>query len=135
MFLMNNKNLEKEYLILRKEFENLKVEDKEKEIIISELKKDIQDTRREFSLYEEDKERELKNYKRDEHLRMKELTLEKDEKIVNLTSDNQRLQKEIEYLEKAFSGLGFDVKDMKDILNKLVDGVVSKNEIKLINNK
>lgn len=128
MFLMNNKNLEKEYLILKEE-------DKEKEIIISELKKDIQDTKREFSLYKEDKERELENYKRDEHLRMKELTIMKDEKIVNLTSDNQRLQKEIDYLEKAFSGLGFDVKDMKDILNKLVDGVVSKNEIKLINNK
>ena len=28
--------------------------------------------------------------------------------------------------------MGFDVKDMKDILNKLVDGIVSKNEINVI---
>lgn len=45
---------------------------------------------------------------------------------------NGILEKEVEILTKAFENMGFDVKDMKDILNKLVDGIISKNEIKLI---
>lgn len=34
----------------------------------------------------------------------------------------------VDHLEKAFETLGFDVKDMKDILNKVVDAVVAKHE-------
>jgi uncharacterized protein (UPF0335 family) len=40
--------------------------------------------------------------------------------------------KEIEVLTKAFENMGFDVKDMKDILNKLVDGIVSKNTVNVL---
>lgn len=46
--------------------------------------------------------------------------------------ENAVLLKEVEILKKAFENMGFDVKDMKEILNKLVDGVVAKNEIKLV---
>jgi hypothetical protein len=40
--------------------------------------------------------------------------------------------KEAEILTKAFENLGFDVKDMKDILNKLVDGIVGKNTVHVV---
>ena len=49
-----------------------------------------------------------------------------------LTIDKAILQKEVAMYEKAFENLGFDVKDMKEILNKLVDGLVSKNQIQLV---
>lgn len=49
-----------------------------------------------------------------------------------LTTQKEVADQKIVYLEKAFENLGFDVKDMKDILNKLVDGLVSKNEINII---
>jgi hypothetical protein len=35
-------------------------------------------------------------------------------------------------LRTAFETMGFDVKDMKGILDKLVDGLISKNEINVI---
>ena len=50
-----------------------------------------------------------------------------------LYTENERLKEQVKILERAFENMGFDVKDMKDILNKLVDGVVAKNEIKVIN--
>lgn len=62
-----------------------------------------------------------------------------NEKTKDLTDTNQKLtiennsnKKEVEILTKAFENLGFDVKDMKDILNKLVDGIVSKNSVNVI---
>lgn len=57
-----------------------------------------------------------------------------DEKKENniLKEKNSVLAKEVEILEKAFENMGFDVKDMKEILNKLVDGIVSKNTINIV---
>lgn len=52
--------------------------------------------------------------------------------VTSLTIEKNNLQKEAEILTKAFQNLGFDVKDMKEILNKLVDGIVSKNSIQLV---
>lgn len=52
--------------------------------------------------------------------------------VSELTVKTQTQAKEIEMYTKAFENLGFDVKDMKDILNKLVDGLIAKNEIKLV---
>jgi len=40
--------------------------------------------------------------------------------------------KEVEILRTAFENLGFDVKDMKSILDKLVDGIVSGNTVQVI---
>ena len=44
-------------------------------------------------------------------------------------------KQEISILRSAFENLGFDVKDMKEILNKLVDGVISKNEVRILSTK
>jgi uncharacterized protein (UPF0335 family) len=52
--------------------------------------------------------------------------------VSELDIETQTQAKEIEMYTKAFENLGFDVKDMKDILNKLVDGLIAKNEIKLV---
>lgn len=52
--------------------------------------------------------------------------------VTRLTIENEGNKQKVAMYEKAFQNLGFDVKDMKDILNKLVDGIVSKNEIKMI---
>ncbi len=57
---------------------------------------------------------------------------EKDTKIAKLELENGNYKKEVEILTKAFENLGFDVKDMKEILNKLVDGIVSKNTVNVI---
>ena len=57
---------------------------------------------------------------------------DKDKENNKLKEENAVLRKEVEILEKAFENMGFDVKDMKEILNKLVDGIVSKNEINII---
>jgi len=66
-----------------------------------------------------------------------EKTIEKA--VIKLKAENDALSiktqtqaKEIEMYTKAFENLGFDVKDMKEILNKLVDGLIAKNEIKLV---
>lgn len=57
---------------------------------------------------------------------------EKEKENNEIKQKNAVLLKEVEILTKAFENMGFDVKDMKEILNKLVDGIVSKNEINVI---
>lgn len=59
-------------------------------------------------------------------------TAEKIKLIAQLELEKGNLTQKVEMYEKAFENLGFDVKDMKDILNKLVDGIVSKNTIQLV---
>jgi CII-binding regulator of phage lambda lysogenization HflD len=68
-----------------------------------------------------------------------ELAIKVHESVMELEKTNNKLEsenavqsKEIEILRKAFENMGFDVKDMKDILNKLVDGIVSKNTINVV---
>lgn len=60
-----------------------------------------------------------------------------DEKVKNdeLKLNNAVLRKQVEILERAFENMGFDVKDMKEILNKLVDGVIAKGQIQLLKTK
>jgi len=44
-------------------------------------------------------------------------------------------KQEISILRSAFENLGFDVKDIKEILNKLIDGIISKNEVRILSTK
>ena len=82
----------------------------------------------------------LRNEKEDEIARIKAnadvVLLEKtallNKEIKELTIKTEIQKSKIEMYEKAFENLGFDVKDMKEILNKLVDGIVSKNTIQLV---
>lgn len=65
-------------------------------------------------------------------IKIAEATREKDIENNKIKQENAVLLKEVSILTKAFENMGFDVKDMKEILNKLVDGIVSKNEINVI---
>lgn len=96
--------------------------------------------------YEEDskeKARQVKNLQEDNKIAIDRIKAEQDiviqkatktleDKIQKLTIESEGYKKEKEILTQAFKNLGFDVKDMKEILNKLVDGIVSKNQIQLV---
>ena len=56
--------------------------------------------------------------------------LKKERDTLKMELNNKT--KEADILTKAFENLGFDVKDMKSILDKLVDGLISKNTIQLV---
>lgn len=51
---------------------------------------------------------------------------------LSLQIENKQLGERAGLLEKAFENMGFDVKDMKEILGKLVDGLIAKHEINVI---
>lgn len=112
--------------------ENLK-----KEIaVLNDIIKTKDDTNKEL---QRQKDQQLTDYESKEKILRNELAMEiskavalEKESTNRVEQDNAVLKKEVEILEKAFENMGFDVKDMKDILNKLVDGLIAKNEIKLV---
>lgn len=104
------------------EIKEVKVVD---ETRIKELEQENRQLRTDFASEKRILENELQ-------LKINKATEEKEKENVKLKEENSVLKKEVEILEKAFENMGFDVKDMKEILNKLVDGIVSKNEINVI---
>lgn len=87
--------------------------------------------------------RELTKIKFDHELEIKKLTNEVEQKVDEKVKDtltrltiteqeNAVVKKELEVYNKAFENMGMDVKDVKDVVNKLVDGLVAKSEIKLV---
>jgi phage regulator Rha-like protein len=106
-----------------------KVEELEKEIYNLERdhNKDLSNLRKDCEIIIARKDAEV-------DVKIAQATAELKKELAEKTAECSNYKKETEILTKAFENLGFDVKDMKDILNKLVDGVVSKNQIQLINN-
>lgn len=113
---------------------------KELELKISQLKEEHQ---RELKNIKDDNQREITNIKADFEsakkitdneisVKIQEAVREKELEISKLREQNGIQAKEISVLTRAFENMGFDVKDMKDILNKLVDGVVSKNTVNIV---
>lgn len=102
------------------------------EVESNKLKKEIEALKKEKENIVEDSkvisQREAMKLDVKLHEKTKELKAE----ISKLTTENNNYKKEVEILTKAFENMGFDVKDMKEILNKLVDGIVSKNSIQLV---
>lgn len=49
-----------------------------------------------------------------------------------LKIDNANYKKESEVLTTAFKNMGFDVKDTKEMMDKLVTGLIEKNKIQVI---
>ena len=78
------------------------------------------------------KEFELKRFFVEQELEIKKETSKLQEVITKLTIEKGILDSENKILNKAFENLGFDVSDMKDILDSLVKGLISKNTISLI---
>ena len=122
----------------------VKVQDETK---IKELEQQIktikEENERELSLLKEDNERAvnkiIEDYESKERISKDELKIKINEAIANTETENTKLKeenavlkKEISIIEKAFDNMGFDVKDMKGILEQLVKAIVSKNEIKIV---
>ena len=99
--------------------------------------KEIRELRREHIISITEKEREIESQEKilraELQTKINEAAKESEEINAQLREDNAVLKKEVEILEKAFENMGFDVKDMKGILTKLVDGIVASNEVKIIN--
>lgn len=121
------------------------VNDHSKEV--EEIKKtNDQDTltlKREHQIAVEDMVRQINDMKKDHDIVIARKDAENDVKISEatkvLTSENSKLTiengiltKEVDMLRLAFKNLGFDVKDMKGILDQLVKGLVSKNTINVL---
>lgn len=113
------------------------------ELEIKSLSKEKSRLEDKLSTIEDKKDKEIENLKADQEIELKRMKLKLDVDVSEATKkikgdletttmERNNLKKECEILNKAFQNLGFDVKDMKDILNKLVDGIVSKNTIQLV---
>lgn len=74
----------------------------------------------------------LDKVKQEQETKIAEETAKLNKDITELTIKFNAAEAENNLLTKAFENMGFDVKDMKGILDKLVDGLISKNEIKVI---
>lgn len=92
----------------------------------------IEELERKIKILKEDHESEERLAENEFVIRLSKATRKKEEENIELKEENAVLKSKVEILEKAFENMGFDVKDMKDILNKLVDGIVSKNGINVI---
>lgn len=80
----------------------------------------------------EDFDSENRIRENEEKIRIQSIVLKKEEENIKLRGENAVLVERTRILEKAFENLGFDVKDMKAILDKLVDGIVSGNTVNVI---
>lgn len=112
--------------ITNEEFEKL-CNDKEKQLI----QKD-EDCERKLKQKDEDLASQKRILENELKVKIQEACRTKEIEISQLKENNGIQAKEIEVLTRAFENMGFDVKDMKDILNKLVDGIVSKNTVNIV---
>ena len=117
----------------KKEVIEVKVQD---ETRVNELLKEIQELKKD---HQKEIESQRKEFELDKKLWEKELTSKIEESLRDKTKEahntaiqNGVLKEKVAMYEKAFENLGFDVKDMKEILNKLVDGIVSGNKVNII---
>lgn len=131
-------------LLVKKANGNVKSDKEEKlEAELKSLREDFDKLVREGERKDEDHKREVSNLKEDSNILLErkdaeiETKIAKDTQALNelineLTIKKNNAEQKVEILETAFKNLGFDVKDMKSILNKLVDGLIAKNQIQLI---
>lgn len=98
----------------------------------SEYADDSKDKAHQIKRLEEDNKIAIYRVKAEQDLVVQKATKTLEDKVQKLTIESEGYKKEKEILTQAFKNLGFDVKDMKEILNKLVDGIVSKNQIQLV---
>ena len=110
----------------RKDFsERLRISEREHQEEIDTLQKNANNLKEDNKIIVARKDLELENKI---SVATNSLKAERDDLKMKLNNS----EKEVSILTKAFSNLGFDVKDMKSILDKLVDGIVSKNTINLV---
>lgn len=119
--------LEKKYWKEKTDFliEGHRIELKKKDEKIADLIKGAENVKKDHQIELQQKDNALENqvYEKTKDLRD---TLAEKEASLSVAL------KEVDILTTAFKNLGFDVKDMKSILNKLVDGLIAKNQINLV---
>lgn len=113
-------------------------EKKYKKSYVDSLLDEIKELKREKELSKEDFDRKINRIKEDNEIAVKKIEDEhefkmrtfKDTEIVSLEkklneSEKEReiVQARVEQLESAFKEVGFDVKDAKEMMGKLVDGL------------
>lgn len=103
-----------------------------KENLINDLENKVKICERKLLNIEEDYKIILKRKDLECENKILEVVEDKINRIARLELENGILKKEVEILTKSFENMGFDIKDMKNILDKLVDGIVSKNTINVI---
>ena len=96
---------------------------------VKELESRIKELEQEKVQIRKDSESEKRIKENEIHIYVQKAVEDKNNENNILKSENATLKKEVEILEKAFENMGFDVKDMKDILNKLVAGIVTGKQI------
>lgn len=111
---------------LEQQIKTIKEENERKLFLLNE------DNQRAISRIIEDYSSKERIAKDELKIKINEATTIKETENTKLKEENAVLKKEISIIEKAFDNMGFDVKDMKGILDQLVKAVVSKNEIKLV---
>jgi hypothetical protein len=99
---------------------------------LKEKNQTIEDCERKLKQKDEDLASQKRILENELKVKVQEATKVKVEELSQMREKNGIQAKEIEVLTKAFENMGFDVKDMKDILNKLVDGIVSKNTVNVL---
>jgi hypothetical protein len=110
----------------------LKAKNRELVKISNGLNKDLERLQQKHDSLEKDFESEKRILESELKMRINEATLELKAKNQKLETEKSIALAEVDILRKAFENLGFDVKDMKEILGKLVDGIISKNKINVI---
>lgn len=118
MFNSKEDALKEEVKELTATIEELNAEIRNKDV-------DIAQERRERESYEKIKYNEIK-------MEISKATLVKETENNKLLQEIAVVKKENEILTKAFENMGFDVKDMKSILDKLVEGIIGKNIVNVI---
>lgn len=92
---------------------------------ITRLQEELDNTQKRYVSYKAINDNEVE-------MRIAKETKRKEDQINQLKLDNGILAEKVNILEKAFENMGFDVKDMKSILGRLVDGIVSGNKINIL---
>ena len=129
---------EKEYQALLGKIDNTLIKETEKN-----HKEEVNSLKRKHQEEQEDSARRLAIAKEDNKITVERMQASIDTQIIKATEvltkkiaqlelEKGNALKEVEILTKAFSNLGFDVKDMKGILDKLVEGIISKSKIQII---
>ncbi len=121
---------------LKMEIIRLKDELETSEETIKTLRRGKEDLKHDYERDISDKE---KDFQSTEKILRNELGIKVHEAIKITEDENNKLkaekgalQERVNILEAAFKNMGFDVKDMKGILDQLVKGIVAKNSINVI---
>lgn len=117
---------------LKKAEEEIEIKNEEMRSLLKKTEEEIEIKNKEMLSLQNDLASELKIKNNEIDTKISIGMKEKNDRIAELEKKNAVNLKQIEILEEAFKNIGFDVKDMKSILDKLVEGIVGKNTVNIV---